>query len=267
MKKLHLSLKNEIASIKEFSEAEYQEIERILNHFILNSKMKWAFEVIKRNFVTLFKAADFELENLSKGDLEFEDLELASLEINRHILNYLASLNAFLDQTLKFLSKRFGKPSPEFSSFEAQTKILFDTHFSYRFLYKLRNFTVHCGFSLCAIDIEYNHKQITFIPKFIFEDLMEDNSFWGADVRRDLENIGTDFKAFDLIKESLGHFQHLSDFVITEFLAAEELTFTNRFYELTEVNSDNIDEFCFLVEEDGMTKIAQIPVHYLKITA
>lgn len=42
MKKIHLSLKNEITSIKEFDEQEYQEIEKIINHLILNSKMKWA---------------------------------------------------------------------------------------------------------------------------------------------------------------------------------------------------------------------------------
>ena len=47
MKKLHLSLKNEINSIKEFDEQQYQEIEEIINHFIINSKMKWAYEVIR----------------------------------------------------------------------------------------------------------------------------------------------------------------------------------------------------------------------------
>lgn len=265
MKKLHLSLKNEIASIKEFTEAEYQEIETILNRLILNSKMKWAFEVINRNYRALHESTFVEFANLSTGDLMYENLELATLEINRHILNYLASLNTFIDQTKKFLSKRFGKPSPEFSSFEAQTNILFDTHFSYRFLQKLRNFTVHCGFSLCGIEIEGNHKKISFIPKFIYEDLMEDPSFWGTKVRPDLEEIGGDFPAFILFQESLGHFQHLSDFVITEFLAAEELTFAHRFYELTGIEHSDIDEYCFLVQEDEMTKVAQIPTHYLRI--
>lgn len=177
MKTLHLSYKDDIDSIKEFTEDEYQEIDEILKRFVLNTKIKWAFQVIERNFITLFKAADIEFEHLSKGDLLWKNLELASLEINRHVLNYLASLNTFLDQSRKFLSKRFGKDSKEYERFEEQTNQLFDTHFSYRFFQKLRNFTVHCGFSLCGIEIEYNHRQITFIPKFIYEDLMEDPAF------------------------------------------------------------------------------------------
>ncbi|MDV2493964.1 hypothetical protein CMU02_14700 [Elizabethkingia anophelis] len=265
MKTLHLSYKDDISSIKEFSEAEYQEIDEILKRFVLNAKMKWAFQVIERNFYTLFKAADIEFENLSKEDLLWENLELASLEINRHILNYLASQNAFLDHSFKFLSKKFGSNSDESQRFTKMTNDLFADHFSYRFLYKLRNFTVHLGFSLCAIEIEYTHKQITFIPKFIYEDLMEDPAFWGAKVRPDLLAIGDDFPAFNLLRESLDHFRQLSDFLMTEFVEDEEKAFVKRFYELTEIDSALIDKYCFLVVEDDLTKITQIPVHYLKI--
>lgn len=264
MKKLHLSHKDKINSIKEFTSQEYNEIDEILNRFVQNSKMKWAFNIIKKNFETLFTSTDYELKKLSTGDLLWESLELASLEINRHVLNYLASLNTFLDQTRKFLSKKFGKDSKELSSFDEMTNELFDGFFSYRFLYKLRNFTVHCGFSLCAIEIEYNHSQITFIPKFIYEDLMTDSSFWGPIVRGDLEKIGKDFKAFDLFTESLTHFQKLSDFVISEFIKDEEKTLVDRFHELIGIESEFIDNYCFLVEDNELTKITQIPVHYFK---
>lgn len=267
MKKLHLSLKNEINSIKEFDEQQYQEIEEIINHFIINSKMKWAYEVIRRNFNILIGSADNEFKQLSNGDLLWEKLELASLEINRNILNYLASSNTFLDQTKKFLSKKFGKNSEEDKKFTKMTNDLFDDHFSYRFLYKLRNFTVHCGFSLCAISVEYDHKQITFIPKFIYDDLMEDTSFWGPIVRGDLEKMGKDFIAFNLFHESILHFKQLSDFVSANFIDDEEQAFVNRFYELTGIDKANIDEYCFLVKEDDLIKIAQIPTHYLRILA
>lgn len=265
MKTLHLSYKDDIKSIKEFAEAEFKEIDEILKRFVLNAKMKWAFQVIEKNFVTLFKAADIEFENLSKGHLLWENLELASLEINRHVLNYLASQNAFLDHSFKFLSKKFGSKSNESKRFTKMTNDLFADHFSYRFLYKLRNFTVHLGFSLCAIEIEYTHKQITFIPKFIYEDLMEDPAFWAPHVKPDLEKIGEDFKAFDLFRESIDHFRQLSDFLMTEFVDDEEKAFVKRFYELTEIDSALIDLYCFLIVEDDLTKITQIPVHYLKI--
>jgi len=52
---------------------------------------------------------------------------------------------------------------------------------------------------------------------------------------------------------------------MTEFVEDEEKAFVKRFYELTEIDSALIDKYCFLVVEDDLTKITQIPVHYLKI--
>ena len=264
MKKLHLSYKNNITSINEFTNDEYIEINDIINEFILNSKMKWAFEVINRNFSALFNTTDNLLKSLSKEDLNWEKLEFATLEINRNVLNYLASLNTFLDQTKKFLSRKFGKNSKESEEFDKKTNELFDKYFSYRFLYKLRNFTVHCGFSLCGISIESNDKQITFTPKFIYEDLMQDKSFWGTIVKADLEQIGDDFKAFDLFNESLNHFKFLSDFIQNNYIKDEENIKKSRIFEIIQIPVEEIDNYCFLIENNEGIKIAEIPVHYLK---
>jgi hypothetical protein len=62
-------------------------------------------------------------------------------------VNWLLGFRAFLDHVQAHLSELFGKSSEEIHKFKEVTNRAFDSHFGYRFLYRLRNYTQHCGFS------------------------------------------------------------------------------------------------------------------------
>ncbi|CAI8894661.1 hypothetical protein EMIT036CA2_50207 [Chryseobacterium sp. IT-36CA2] len=48
------------------------------------------------------------------------------------------------------------------------------------------------------------------------------------------------------------------------FKFKDEVGIVDRFYQLTKVEKTKINEYCFLVQEDNLIKIIQIPNHYLK---
>jgi len=67
------------------------------------------------------------------------------IEINRILLNYLSSFRMLIDHSERLIKKRFGKDSKDFLKFKKTLKNIYDNHFEYRFIYKLRNFCQHCG--------------------------------------------------------------------------------------------------------------------------
>ncbi|MEX6095563.1 hypothetical protein, partial [Morganella morganii] len=65
--------------------------------------------------------------------------------LNTRILNYMMSVKTLLDHMETKINRRYGEASTEFVEFKALTANEFDSKFSYRFMYKLRNFVQHCG--------------------------------------------------------------------------------------------------------------------------
>ena len=65
-------------------------------------------------------------------------------EMNTLVNNFLLSTRAFVDRSEARIKREFGDNSYEFKSFKKDTSYLYDTYFSYRFLYTLRNYGTHC---------------------------------------------------------------------------------------------------------------------------
>lgn len=68
-----------------------------------------------------------------------------ALEVNRALLNYLASLRLYLDHTQARLTRRYGADGGPTRAFKAATADAFDGTAAYRVLSKLRNYMQHVG--------------------------------------------------------------------------------------------------------------------------
>lgn len=261
MYQLSLSLKKEQKPIIHFNDSEKDLINSSINQMIKNKKMEWSFELLEKNYNILFSTTDSCFKNLAMENNDtWEKLEKTTLEINRNLHNYLASQNTFLDHSRHYLSQTFGKASDEFLNFEKLTNTLFDDHFAYRFLYKMRNYTVHCGFSLCAISIKKNNQSVIYIPKFIIEDLLESKD-WGKIVKEDLLKIEEDFPAFNIVKDSFECFEKLQNYLVN-ILSKANGQYQNSILKLLKVNKENLDDYCFLIDNGIEVKISAIPTHY-----
>ncbi|ATY29078.1 hypothetical protein AB0857_06005 [Bacillus velezensis] len=78
-----------------------------------------------------------------------QELEALHLEINRLLINYLSSLQMFVDYGEKHNKEHFGKD--KMKEFQQNTHYFYDNHVSYRFMVLMRNYAVHYGFPLHKI--------------------------------------------------------------------------------------------------------------------
>jgi hypothetical protein len=88
---------------------------------------------------------------------DFEFL-LPSLRINQYIMNILSSSVIFLSHTKYNINKRYGKNSDMSKMYIGATRFGYDTNFAYRFLYRLRNYTQHCGIPAIRVSFRTGEK-------------------------------------------------------------------------------------------------------------
>ena len=172
---------------------------------------------------------------------------------NKLILNSLMSFKFFLDNAEFYLKRKYGKQSSEATGFVLLTNKIYDNSFAYRFLYKLRNYSVHLGFPLEVInfDIKFNrenpekseHTAKLFLNK---ELLLKEKDLFGAKVYKEIKDYGNELDLIPLIDELSHHIMEFQKFVYRK--QKDELT-----------NSiENIELFT----ENKKTETNQIKVYY-----
>jgi hypothetical protein len=109
--------------------------------------------------VQLYMAAEWNYQDYCETidhyrQLDFQQLQallkarVLILDINRVLLNLLASVRMYLDHTETSIKRRYGGASQNWVNFKQACSRAYDGLFSYRFLYKLRNYAQHCGLPL-----------------------------------------------------------------------------------------------------------------------
>lgn len=172
---------------------------------------------------------------------------------NKLILNSLMSFKFFLDNADFYLKRKFGKTSKQATDFELLTNRIYDNSFAYRFLYKLRNYSVHLGFPLEVInfDINFNtkhpekskHSAKLFLNK---ELLLKEKDLFGAKVFNEIKERENELDLIPLINELSHHIMEFQKFIYQK--QKDELT-----------NSiENIELFT----ENNKTETNQIKVYY-----
>ncbi len=233
------------------------------------SKNSWIFKIVELNYQTLMNTTDGIFSILSKSfPNTWYELEQASIEFNRHFLNYLSSMNTFLDQQSKFLSNYFGKDSDELKKFRDRTTDFFDNHFAYRLLYKIRNYTVHCGFSILSINSSQeivnngSTKRITYVPYFLKEELLKNFDF-GSVLKPELKNMDGNIKVYDLVNKSISLYQELNEIVI-KLIQPDKEKHILKVKSILKINNSNKRNLHLLISNEESEKLANIPYHYLE---
>ena len=130
------------------------------------------------------------------------------LSINRALLNYLTSMRTLLDHTETRLKRTFGGTSVEVNKFKQFTNNAFDSSLSYRFLYKLRNYTQHCGMPFSRVDLDSTigdrgketaeHQLLVLLNR---DELLKNFDSWGP-VKTDLEKMPSDFSINNFVTDT-----------------------------------------------------------------
>jgi len=133
------------------------------------------------------------------------------LEANKLILNVLTSFKFFLDNAETYLKRENGKESQIVNEFISLTNNNYDKSFAYRFLSKMRNYSIHLGFPLevLNVDIDFNKENpeksiCDFELKIDIEILKKEKSLFGS-LHKELIQMDEDIDLRPLITE-LSHY-------------------------------------------------------------
>lgn len=179
----------EFKKLKDISESEFNDIQVDFKIIDLYFHIEDYFLIVENNFIELINFIDQKYEDLENSELDTfmnpKFLKINRIEINRKILNYLSSSRTFID----YLSKMFKQRKQE-NKLKDFLSNIYDNHFSYRFYYKLRNYSQHIGLPLTWFSVnvsELKNNQLIFAYDISF--LLSDYDSWST-VKIDLEKFG-----------------------------------------------------------------------------
>jgi hypothetical protein len=200
-----------ISTIKKLSKEEYREYKTAAERLFDFSRDQQLYAIVSFNFDDFKELIKKYAEDYSKNpqNINYILLENMILNINRHILNFLASVKCFLDHNETKIKKKFGKKSKRVSYFKEMCSEIYDVNFSYRFLTKLRNYTQHCGMPLGGLklhskedppfsNIVHHSLQVNFSR----DQLLEYDS-WGPQISKELQKFPPEFDVVPHIDEMM----------------------------------------------------------------
>lgn len=180
-----------VKPFKEISEQELQEFNRLNDYLREFDNSQGILPLVQSNsleldnYVSHLQSINHKIPVPRRKHVEIND------EINRLLLNFLASARIYLDHTETRLKRRYGKQSKQVKRFKLATSSAYDGLFIYRFFYKLRNYVQHCGTAIKVTSIfssslpgkvDIHRIKVEFDP----QELLENYKEWGP-VKVDLE--------------------------------------------------------------------------------
>ncbi|WP_222545856.1 hypothetical protein [Phocaeicola dorei] len=100
-----------------------------------------AFFDAKRYYTNLY-------EKNFRETINYDYKEEAYIELNRCLINFIASFKSFVEHCENRIKNIFGNTSEEVIKFKSYLSHLFDNNFSYRFFIKLRDYAIHVGYPI-----------------------------------------------------------------------------------------------------------------------
>lgn len=159
------------------------------------------------------------MNNLGRKNLNvlpILDVLEGKLSVSQKITNFLSSASAFLDRTDKQLQRIHNKDSSEYTAWDKLRKDLHASSFSYKFVYKLRNFSQHrdLPFNSYAVigkrELESNHMIFRADIVMMRDKLLEDGKdFWDSSTKKELINQPPEFDLLPFITKYLQHMRQL----------------------------------------------------------
>ncbi len=202
---------NKISEIRPLSNEEIEVYDTQKNIFMEFVNDFALVEYVRLNYESLMELLHETILKVAKepsfiGSYPFKNFPFL---LNTRILNYMMSVKTLLDHMETSINRRFGEDSTEFVYFKTLTANEFDSKFSYRFMYKLRNFVQHCGMPPLSYTISKSLDEtsstlsIELIVYFMRDELIRGFSKWGPQVKADLTQMDESFSIMPIFNEHI----------------------------------------------------------------
>lgn len=140
--------------LRELTVDEENYYQKAHDHLLNHDEAVSLIEIVRRN-LDAFEQCVNELSQVvpsptKRGALSRE----AKTDVNRHFLNFLSAVRQFLDHTETRLKRDYDDKPEMYETFRKRTVKAFEDVFAYRMLYKLRNYSQHCGAPIGVVEYE-----------------------------------------------------------------------------------------------------------------
>jgi len=141
------------------------------------------------------------------GQAGFDPRILKTIDETFEVL--LSALRAFDDRTAHSLSTRYGKDSAIVAQFKKALSAEYDGNFAYRFCYRLRNYTQHCGSPIAGIragaaSLPNGQSVKHCLPYFDSRTLITDYPDGWSTVKRELLELDGEFLVEPVVESLIG---------------------------------------------------------------
>ncbi|HHT9079596.1 hypothetical protein [Flavobacterium psychrophilum] len=107
---------------------------------------------------------------ITQADIRNITSQAMLLEANKNVLNVLTSFIFFIDNAKTYLTRKYRNNEEVISEFKKLKSHHYDNSFAYRFLTKLRNYSIHMGLPLTGLGFDANLD--TEIPEEMVGDVL-----------------------------------------------------------------------------------------------
>lgn len=203
MKQLTVVVLGEITGVKIISDIDYNDYKthrKVISDFSRDYELLRLVVAEHRGFeqgIAAVGAAILKEENIVNQN----NLRYLIFDANKLMLRFLGGVRTFLDHTQTTISRRYGASSDELKYWKRLTAEQFDNFFSYRFLYKLRNYTQHCGMPPIGYSVTHVLNGIEIALNFDRKILLEEYNEWGALLKKELSLTDEPMAALTLLSE------------------------------------------------------------------
>jgi len=131
----------------------------------------------------------------------------AHITVQHRIISFLSASRLFLDHIETALKRQYGSSSSQVEYFKSQAANLFDNHFAYRFMSKLRNMAQHVSVPVTnfamtgGLNPDHQIHEFSFQFSFNKEKLLQSWSDWGKPVLADFADMQGNIPATPIIDE------------------------------------------------------------------
>lgn len=208
---LGVASKENITAIRELSDIEYEEYEKATKCLFDFSRDQQLYAITLLNYDDYLNILKQYFQDYAKTPraINWIMMEKMALNINRHLLNYLSAVRAFLDHTTTNLKKRYGTHSNRYKRFKDACSKAYDSNFSYRFLYRLRNYAQHCGMPLGTLTFHseekppYSEHVYHYLEVKFDRDKLLEYDLWGSRLLKEIQKLPSKFDITPHVAETM----------------------------------------------------------------
>ncbi len=211
---------SQIRIADQFSESDYQKIENSIVYIERVNNLFCLEEYVYFNLFDFDIKVDESIESYTASSgywngFTREDFELIYMNLNRLLMNYLNSFTSLIGHLEKYVKQNHS--SLLFESFKVGLSKLYNQYFSYRFLYKFRNYAQHIELPIQNITFGHKNesseglKKIKFHIKLNPNQLLRDYDSWGT-LKSELNAMTTEIDLIDILHDNFHPIQELMNF-------------------------------------------------------